>query len=217
MDHALLLQRLCSIGLSDQAVCWFKNYLSGRSQCVQAEGITSSSLNVSKGVPPGSVLGPLLFTIYINSLDHKAPNANFHFYADDTVIYCSASIPNQALCQLQTAFNTVQRNPCDLKLVLNADKTKLMLFTKAKSKPSDLPPITTLQGSVIESVSQYKYLGIIIDDSLSFKPHIQQREKTKDKIRFLLLETSLVFLLKPKKDLLLQRLCLCWTMVMFYI
>ena len=56
VDHALLLERLCSIGLSDQVVGWFKNYLSDRSQCVRAEGITSSSLNVSKGVPQGSVL-----------------------------------------------------------------------------------------------------------------------------------------------------------------
>jgi hypothetical protein len=108
----------------------------------------------------------------------------------------------------------VQRNLYDLKLVLNAEKTKLMLFTKAKSKPSDLPPITTLQGSVIESVSQYKYLGIIIDDALSFKPHVQQLLK---KVKDFTLETNLVFLLKPKKDLLLQPFCLFWIMVMFYI
>ena len=82
------------------------------------------------------------------------------------MIYCSASTPNQALCKLQIAFNTVQRNLYDLKLVLNAEKTKLMLFTKAKSKPSDLPPINTWHGCVIESVSQYKYLGIVINDSL---------------------------------------------------
>ena len=168
-------------------------------------------------MPQGSVLGPLLFTIYINCLDCKAPNTNFHFYADDTVIYCSASTPNQALCKLQIAFNTVQHNLYDLKLVLNAEKTTLMLFTKAKSKPSDLPPITTLQGSVIESVSQYKYLGIIIDDALSFKPHIQQLlKKLKIKLGFYFRNKS-CFSFEAKKDLLLQPFSVCWIMVMFYI
>ena len=117
------------------------------------------------------------------------------------MIYCSASTPNQALCKLQIAFNTVQRNLYDLKLVLNAEKTKLMLFTKAKSKPSDLPPITTLQGSVIESVSQYKYLGIIIDDALSLKPHIQQLlKKLKIKLGFYFRNKS-CFTFEAKKRL----------------
>lgn len=170
VDHALLLQRLVSIGLSGKTVCWFENYLSCRSQCVRAEGLTC--LQVSKGVPQGSVLGPLLFIIYINSLNNNVLNANLHFYADDTVIYCSASTPKQALCQVQNAFNIVQSNMCDLKLVLNAAKTKLMMFSKAKPKVLNLPPIPTLQGTEIESVLQYKYLGILIDNSLSFKPHI---------------------------------------------
>lgn len=177
VDHAILKQRLLSVGLSEHTVCWFDNYLSGRSQCVQADGLTSSPLSISKGVPQGSVLGPLLFILYINNLDQNVSNANFHFYADDTVIYCSASTPNQALCQLQLAFDTVQRTLFDLKLVLNDDKTKLMLFSNAKSKSRNLLPITTSQGSEIESVSQFKYLGILIDDSLSFKPHIQQLVK----------------------------------------
>lgn len=186
VDHAILKQRLLSVGLSEQTVCWFENYLSGRSQCVQADGLTSSPLSISKGVPQGSVLGPLLFILYINNLDQNVSNANFHFYADDTVIYCSASTPNQALCQLQLAFDTVQRTLFDLKLVLNDDKTKLMLFSNAKSMSRNLLPITTSQGSEIESVSQFKYLGILIDDSLSFKPHIQHLvKKIKTEVGFL--------------------------------
>jgi len=114
------------------------------------------------------VLGPLLFILYINILDRNVSNANFHFYADDTVIYCSAATLNQALCQLQLAFDTVQFTLFDL---------KLMLFSNAKSKLQNLPSITTSQGFEIETVSQYKYLGILIDDSLSFKPHIQQLVK----------------------------------------
>lgn len=65
----------------------------------------------------------------------------------------------------------------DLKLVLNANKTKFMLFSNSKSKSPNLPPIVTRQGSEIEQVNQYKYLGILIDDSLSFKPHIQNLAK----------------------------------------
>ncbi len=75
------------------------------------------------------------YLLYINNIDQNVNNTNFHYYADDTVIYNSASTPNLALSQLQLAFNIVQRNLFDLKLVLNADKTKSMLFSKSKSIP----------------------------------------------------------------------------------
>ncbi len=94
-------------------------------------------------MPQGSVLGPLLFTIYINNIDQNLNNTNFHYYADDIVIYSSASTPNLALSQLQLAFNIVQHNLFDLKLVFNADKTKLMLFSKSKSTLHNLLSITT--------------------------------------------------------------------------
>ncbi len=129
MDHEILLHRLNSIGLSSHVIPWFKNYLSGRTQCVQAEGKLSDSLEIAKGVPQGSVLGPLLFTININSLDYDIQDANFHFYADDTVMYCSASSGQQALYKLQSAFDVIQSRLYNLKLVLNADKTKYMLFS----------------------------------------------------------------------------------------
>ncbi len=100
----------------------------------------------------------------------------FHFYADDTVLYCSAPTADQALSQLQLDFNTLQQNLYDLKLVLNAEKTKGMLFSNLKSK-SNLPSILTSTGTKIECVSKYRYLGILIDESLSFTFHIQQLAK----------------------------------------
>lgn len=93
----------------------------------------------------------------------KCFQCKFPLLSDDTVIYCSASTPNQA--QLQLAFNTVQHTLCDLKLVM---------FSNTNSEPLNFPSITTFQGSEIESASHYKYLGTAADYPLSFKPHIQQ-------------------------------------------
>ncbi len=185
VDHEILLHRLKSVGLSSDVIPWFKNYLSGRTQCVHAEGKLSDSLLIAKGVPQGSVLGPLLFTIYINCLDYDIQDANFHFYADDSVMYCSASSGKQALYKLQSAFDVIQSRIYNLKLVLNVDKTKYMLFSGSTKFNKNVSSLQTLQGTVIESVKEYKYLGIIVDDALSFSSHITQlKKKLKIKLGF---------------------------------
>ena len=96
--------------------------------------------------------------------------ANFHFYADDTVVYCAGPSIKEAANQLQAVFYTIQSQLSDLKLLLNASKTKVMLFSQARIRtPLE---IVTAQGQTLEQVPKYKYLGIWLDDSLSFKPHV---------------------------------------------
>uniref|UniRef100_A0A3P9K1B3 Reverse transcriptase domain-containing protein n=1 Tax=Oryzias latipes TaxID=8090 RepID=A0A3P9K1B3_ORYLA len=177
VDHGVLKIRLLRSGLSEQAVDWFSNYLSNRTQCIKYEGLCCECVTVHRGVPQGSILGPLLFIIYINNLGLNVPDANMHFYADDTVIYCCESTLDQAIESLQKAFGAVQQSLLKLKLVLNSDKTKLMLFSNCKKMPHTIPTVSTLEGNNIEVVHEYKYLGVLIDDSLTFKPHVENLVK----------------------------------------
>ncbi len=98
---------------------------------------------------------------------------------------CSTSSGQQALYKLQSAFDVIQSRLYNLKLVLNADKTKYMLFSGSKKLENNLISLQTLQGTVIELVKEYKYLGIIVDDVLSFGSHITQlKKKLKIKLVF---------------------------------
>ncbi|XP_013857613.1 RNA-directed DNA polymerase from mobile element jockey, partial [Austrofundulus limnaeus] len=177
VDRAVLKYRLLCLGMSDQVVSWFSNYLSDRTQCIKYDSSCSDFMSVNKGVPQGSILGPLLFIMYINDLGQNVPDANMHFYADDTIIYCFGLTVAKAIESLQRAFDVVQHTFMQLKLILNADKTKLMLFANTKRVPLTIPTVSTLDGDIIEMVHTYKYLGFLIDDSLSFKPHIQNLVK----------------------------------------
>lgn len=142
-------------------------------QCLHHNGCSSSVLNVASGVPQGSVLAPLLFSIYVNTLGRNSPDAKLHFYAEDMVIYCCGPTLVKALGHLQTAFNLVERQLIELKLVLNVSKTKSMIFSNGKKVHEPLPNVLSLQGYAIDVVHSFKYLGVLIDDQLSFKPHLQ--------------------------------------------
>ena len=154
VDHSLLLFILHSVGFDSDACSWFQSYLSERSQCVKAGKAQSGFLPISKGVPQGSILGPALFTLYINNMALSLDGCQAHFYADDTILYCIADTVQLAVEKLQLAFNAFQESLKKLKLVLNAGKTKFILFSRAKDIES--LQITTTNGSNIERISEYK-------------------------------------------------------------
>ncbi len=115
--------------------------------------LQSDRLEVVKGVPQGSVLGPLLFSIYINCLDFNIDKARI--YADDTIVYCSTSSKQQSVTALQSVFDIIQNRFRAFKLVLNVEQTKCMLFSNSRSSLNNYIVLQTSQGSQGSVISGY--------------------------------------------------------------
>uniref|UniRef100_A0AAZ3NRP2 Reverse transcriptase domain-containing protein n=1 Tax=Oncorhynchus tshawytscha TaxID=74940 RepID=A0AAZ3NRP2_ONCTS len=186
VNHHILIGRLDSLGFSNDCLAWFTNYFSDRVQCVKSEGLLSGPLAVSMGVPQGSILGPTLFSVYINEVALAAGESLIHLYADDTILYTSGPSLDTVLTTLQASFNAIQLSFRGLQLLLNRSKTKCMLFNRSLPAPTRLSNITTLDGSDLEYVDNYKYLGVWLDCKLSFQTHIKHlQSKVKSGIGFL--------------------------------
>ena len=132
VDHALLYQKLVVAGLAEECVNWFKSYLSNRSQVTALANHISSPKSVLVGVPQGSVLGPLLFLIYVNDLPLYVNNCDISLYADDTVIYCSLTCTQD----LQDKLNSDLQSLCQWfnsnLLTLNVSKCKFEVYGSSR-------------------------------------------------------------------------------------
>ena len=104
VDHDVLLQLLSECGCSERSLQWFKSYLSDREQFVSIQNKKSDTRNFSVGVPQGSILGPLLFTILINNLPKAINNASVYMYADDTTISVSGTSKQEIETKLSDVF-----------------------------------------------------------------------------------------------------------------
>ena len=123
---------------------------------------------------------------------------------------------HECFANLQNAFIVFQNTLLQLKLVLNADKTKCVLFTNSRNGPLNIASVVTLEGSEIQFVNSYKYLGILIDDSLTFKPHVLYLvRKLRLKLGFSFRNKCFSF--NAKKQLVAALFYLCWTMVNYWI
>ncbi|XP_032421926.1 uncharacterized protein LOC116721974 [Xiphophorus hellerii] len=171
VDQAVLLKKLQRIGFDEKAFKWFENYFQDRRQSVTNGNVYSRFRHVGKGVPQGGVLSNILFNIYMADIASSVTGCNVHMFADDTVLYCSAGDAQAAITTLQQSFNDLQNEFRKHKLVLNANKTKYMIFTLDRNVDDGLV-LSSLDGTNIERVEKYKYLGLWIDKGLSFTDHV---------------------------------------------
>lgn len=201
VDHSVLLEKLKCLGFDGNAYRWFRSYLMDRMQCVSVRNVKSDFLPVVNGVPQGSILGPILFTIYMNNIVSSVTGCNIHLYADDIIAYCSADDARSAVASLQRCFDELQVSFYERKLVLNEGKTKYMLFTTAKRTDSDELVISTNRGTVIERVTSYKYLGNCLDENLTFTHHLTELASKLSKMVNFFEENKSCFPLHDRKRL----------------
>ena len=128
MNHEILLKKLRKINVDQHSVNWFANYLSNRYQKVEALGHKSDKSLVKYGVPQGSILGTLLFIIYINDLTEYVVDINVKLYADNTAVYTSAHSQVESMLNMRLDIDVVAEWLKANKLTLNTNKTKYVVF-----------------------------------------------------------------------------------------
>ena len=179
VHHKILLKKCKKLGIHGNLLYWLTNYLENRKQATIANNVQSDTGNIVCGVPQGSILGSLLFLIYVNDLNSCLTSTSDFLYADDTVLLCSGSDLNNVCSNMQNDLDNISNWCNSNKLTINSKRTKFMIvgsrnmLKKIKNINLDLK----MDGQTLDRVHCYKYLGISIDDNLNFNKHVQDMNK----------------------------------------
>ena len=177
VDHTILLQKLHFYGFRGIINDWFKSYLCNRTQTTQIGSLVSEKRITGCGVPQGSILGPLLFLIYINDIHKCSEKLQFFIFADDTnVLYSDKNLKSIEIIVNNELHNLYLWLTCN-KLTLNIKKSNFVIFHPRQKKPNYKPQINIYDNEKNKSIpldnrEYIKYLGILIDQNLSWKVHI---------------------------------------------
>ena len=167
--HSGLLFKLKKNGICGNLLNWFTDYLKDRQQRVVVQGQSSNWGTVQAGVPQGSVLGPLLFLIFINDMVDLV-NSNIKLFADDTSLYLTVDNPAHAAEIINSDLTSIDEWSKNWLITFNALKTDSMLISRKKNSP-DHPPLI-FQGHTLENVNSHKHLGITLRSDLKWTDHI---------------------------------------------
>ena len=172
VNHNLLIKKLNCFGIIDIENGWFNSYLQNRSQCVSINGSASTPNLIKSGVPQGSILGPLLFLLFINDMPNNILNCTVDMYADDTLLYiCNENVDvierflNEDLISLSKWLN-------ENLMKVNVNKTKVMLLATPFKTDNAAEIRVCMNDTCIEIVKSYKYIGITIDSNLKWNAHV---------------------------------------------
>ena len=165
INHDLLICKLEKYGVRGVVLNWIKSYLNGRKQFVKLGNNCSSYLDIACGVPQGSVLGPKLFILHINDICKVSKLLKLVLFADDTNIFCSGDDLAVLLKDLTEEMIKLKNWFNYNKLSLNLTKTKIMLFGNGKR---DVQIKIEIDKVEIERVYEIKFLGVMIDDAISY-------------------------------------------------
>ena len=185
LDHSILLDKLKFYGISNTPLKWFQSYLRSRQQFVEFDGTCSGITFINTGVPQGSILGPLLFLIYMNDIHTASDKFDMILYADDTNLISPLCSFNSSFSgtkndvkhvfeQINIELTNIQEWLNIDKLSLNVRKTKYMIFHHYQRNITNISPTLKINCEPIERVTEFNFLWLTIDEHLSWKPHIQK-------------------------------------------
>ena len=179
IDHTILLDRLnVYYVISELALGWFKSYMSGRTHSVKVGSTLSHPAALHYGVPQGSVLGPILFSLYTNpitSIIHSHSSIDYHFYADDTQLYITLSPGNffHSIQKLKNCLNDIQNFMISNKL--KPDKTEFILIGSRKNHDQLFPHFhINILGNQVSPAQSVRNLGVVFDSNFNFSKHVSQ-------------------------------------------
>ena len=178
VDHDIMIKKLEFCGIKNTALRWFTSYLSHRIQVCKVGVTISKSEKITTGVPQGSNHGPLLFLLYINDFPNCHDSSVPALFADDTNLTANGSTTCEIQEKLENDLNNVHMWLLANKLTLNVIKTEYMLIgSRQRQSQINTEPILSIGSEGIKRVSSTKTLGVIVDECITWKNHIDKVAK----------------------------------------
>ena len=179
VNHPILLPKLYSYGVKENAYELVSSYLNNRTQKCAVNGVLSKSCTLTCGIPQGTILGPLLLLLYINDLPNCLSNSQPRMYADDSITHLTYA--DNDICSLEASLNqdlsNINRCLIANKLTLNMTKTDMLIGSRQKLNSLSVLPGLEINGTQLNRVNFTKSLGVLIDENLTWSNHINAISK----------------------------------------